>query len=74
MSEKIIVTWWALTDIIDDAARTWRLNQENVFSHAYVAFRTDELVVSFNHKCNGHIFKDKAGLAFCHIFLVLGFK
>ena len=40
-SENIIATWWALTDIIDDATQAWRLNKENVFSCAYVTFRTE---------------------------------
>ena len=40
-SENIIVTWWALTDIIDDVTQAWRLNKENIFSRAYVTFRTE---------------------------------
>ena len=73
-SEKIIAIWWALTDIIDDATRTWRLNKENVSSRAHIAFRTEELVARVSRECDGHVFIVTAGLSFRHVFWVLGLK
>jgi regulator of nonsense transcripts 3 len=35
-----------------------------VYSRAYIAFKTEELVAKFSREYDGHIFKDKAGLSF----------
>jgi len=45
-----------------------------VYSRAYIAFRTVELVAWFGLEYNGHIFKDKAGLSFRHLFSMLELK
>jgi len=33
-----------------------------VYSRAYIAFKTEELVAKFSREYDGHIFKDKAGV------------
>jgi len=45
-----------------------------VYSRAYIAFRTEELVAKFSREYDGHLFKDKAGLSFRHIFSMLRLK
>ena len=35
-----------------------------MYSRAYIAFRTEELVARFSREYDGHVFKDKAGLSF----------
>ena len=60
----------------DSDLKIRRLNEENVYSRAYIAFRTEELVVvtRFSRDYDGHIFKHKAGLSFRHLFSVLELK
>jgi hypothetical protein len=41
---------------------------ENVYSHAYIAFRTEGLVARFSCEYDGHIFKDEEGPSFRHLF------
>lgn len=38
-----------------------RLNKENVYSRAYIAFKDEELLATFSREYDGHIFRDKAG-------------
>jgi len=45
-----------------------------VYSRAYIAFRTEDLVAKFSREYDGHIFKDKAGLSFHHLLSMLGLK
>jgi regulator of nonsense transcripts 3 len=69
--DRTVAIWWALTNIVDGATRIRRLNKENIYSRAYIAFRTEELVAKFSREYDGHIFKDKAGLSFrrlCSMF------
>ena len=66
-SDRTIAIGWALTNIVDGATRIRRLNKENIYSPAYVAFRTEKLVAKFSREYGGHIFKDK-GLSFRPLF------
>ena len=71
--DRTIAIGWALTGIVDGATRIRRLNKENIYSRAYIAFRTEELVAKFSREYDGHIFKDKAGLSYRPLFSMLKF-
>ncbi|KAI0032071.1 hypothetical protein K488DRAFT_32579, partial [Vararia minispora EC-137] len=65
------IFWQSVQQWVSDETVTWRvfypgklrkkLNKENVYSRAYLAFKSEELVAIFSREYDGHVFRDKTG-------------
>ena len=49
--------------------QNFRLNKEDIPSRAYIAFKSEEQLSLFSREYDGHVFRDKTGLAHSCIHL-----